>query len=71
MLRMSDQPFKPFRLRTVNNTTYDISAPWMLMPGETSAVVAAQTNKDDRRMEIITEWKTISISHILEFSDLT
>ena len=70
LLRMSDQPFKPFRLKLVNNSTYDITAPWMLMPGETSAVVATQTRRDDRGFDVITEWKTISISHILEFSDL-
>jgi hypothetical protein len=70
MLRLSDQPFTPFRLKMVSNTTYDIRAPWMLMPGETSAVVATRTRKDDRGLEVITEWKTISISHILEFGDL-
>jgi hypothetical protein len=70
MLRLSDQPFKPFRLKMVNNAIYDITAPWMLMPGETSAVVATQTRKDERGLEVITEWKTISISHILEFGDL-
>ena len=31
-----DQPFKPFRIRLVNNTTYDITEPWMVTVGESS-----------------------------------
>lgn len=70
LARMSDNPFKPFRLKLVNNSTCDIWQPWMLMPGETRAVVAIESRQDRRGRDFATEWKTISISDILEVSDL-
>lgn len=68
--KLRDQPFKPFRIRLVNNTTYDILEPWMVIPGDTSAVVVTRTVRDDKGYEIADDWRTISIAHMLEFSDL-
>lgn len=71
--RLSDQPFRPFRpfrIRTVNITVYDISEPWMVMLGESSAVVATETRKDDRGVEFALDWKTVSIVDMMEFTDL-
>ena len=69
-LRVHDNPFRPFRIRMVNNTAYDIHEPWMVMVGESSAIIATQTRKDDRGHELVTEWKNVSIHHMTEFSDL-
>jgi len=44
-------PFRPFRIRLVNNTTYDVLKPWMILIGESSAVVVTQVRKDDRGYE--------------------
>jgi hypothetical protein len=68
--KLSDQPFKPFRVRLVNNQAYDIWAPWMAIPGQSSAVIATQTVEDDKGVRVATDWKTVSIQHMLEFSDL-
>jgi len=68
--KMRDKPFKPFRIRLVNNTTYDITEPWMVIIGESSAVVVTQVRKDDRGYELALDWKTVSIAHMLEFSDI-
>ncbi len=68
--KLHDQPFKPFRLRLVNNTTYDITEPWMILVGETSAVVVTQIRQDDRGYAMAHDWRTISISHMLELQDL-
>ena len=68
--RLHDHPFKPFRLRLVNNTTYDITEPWMILVGRSSAVVVTQTRQDDRGYRMADDWRTISISHILELQDL-
>jgi hypothetical protein len=68
--KLHDHPFKPFRIRLVNNTTYDVSEPWMIIIGETSAVVVTRVRKDDRGYETAQDWRTISISHILELSDV-
>jgi hypothetical protein len=68
--KMHDHPFRPFRIRMVNSTIYDIREPWMIMIGETSAVIATQTRKDDRGYEVALDWKTVSIQHMMELSDL-
>ena len=68
--RLHDQPFKPFRIRLVNNTTYDVTEPWMVLPGRTSAVVVTRVTTEDRAYRVAEDWRTISIAHILEFQDL-
>jgi hypothetical protein len=68
--KLHDHPFKPFRIRMVNSTTYDVREPWMLMVGPTSAVIATETQKTDRGHEIALDWKTVSIHHMMEFADL-
>jgi hypothetical protein len=68
--KLHENPFVPFRIRLVNNSTYDITDPWMVTIGESSAVVVTQVRKDDKGYELALDWKTISIAHMLEFSDL-
>ena len=68
--KLHDQPFRPFRMKLVNNTTYDITEPWMITVGETSAIVVTQSRQDDQGYRLATDWRTISIAHILEFQDL-
>jgi hypothetical protein len=68
--KLSEKPFKPFRIRMVNNTICDVTEPWMVTLGESSAIVVTQTRRDDRGYDLALDWRTISISHILEFSDL-
>ena len=68
--KLHDNPFKPFRIRLVNNTIYDVLEPWMIIIGESSAVVVTRVRKDDRGYETAQDWRTISISHILELSDI-
>lgn len=54
----------------VNSTIYDTHQPWMLTIGESSAVIVTQTRKDDKGYELALEWKTVSITHMMELSDL-
>ena len=69
--RLEDQPFKPFRIRMVNNTTFDITEPWMIVPGESSAIILANPlYREDKGYQPVHDWKTVSIHHMLEFSDL-
>ena len=35
--KLDDQPFRPFRMRLVNNATYDILDPGMIIVGDSSA----------------------------------
>jgi len=68
--RLNDHPFKPFRIRTLNNNIYDIREPWMVTVGKSSAIVVTQTQKDEDGIEIAKDWKTLAIAHMTEFSDL-
>lgn len=68
--KMSDQPFKPFRIKLVNDSSVEILEPWMAIIGESSAVVATETARDDRGARYALNWKTISIAHFLEFNDI-
>src|SRR5436305_6136574 len=45
--KLDDQPFRPFRIRLVNNTTYDIVDPGMVIVGDSSAVIATRNIRDD------------------------
>jgi hypothetical protein len=68
--KLNDQPFKPFRIKLVNNSVIEVHEPGMVIIGESSAVIPTQTQRDDRGVRYATDWRTISISHILEFSDI-
>ncbi len=68
--KLHDHPFKPFRIRLVNNTTYDVTEPWMVTVGESSAVIVTRSRKDDKGYELALDWRTVAIAHMLEFSDI-
>jgi hypothetical protein len=68
--KLNDAPFRPFRLRMANNTVYDVVDPGMIIVGDTSAVVATRNVRDAEGNITTTDWRTISIHHILEFADL-
>jgi hypothetical protein len=68
--KLHDPPFRPFRIKMVNNTTYDVLEPWMIVIGERSAIVVTQTRDDDRGYRLAMDWRTISIDHIIELQDL-
>jgi hypothetical protein len=53
-----------------NNTTYDISEPWMITIGESSAIVVTQSRHDEKGYRLALDWRTISIAHIIELYDL-
>jgi hypothetical protein len=68
--KLHDKPFRSFRIRLVNNTVYDILEPWMIIIGESSAVIVTQVRRDDQGYETAMDWRTISIAHIIELSDI-
>jgi hypothetical protein len=68
--RLNDQPFKPFRMRLLNNSAVDVLHPGSVIVGETSAIVPTEWGVSDRGRRIALDWKTIAIDHITEFVDL-
>jgi hypothetical protein len=68
--RLHDEPFKPFRVRLTNNSTIDITNPGLVVVGPTSAIMPIQTAKDDFGYTLVTQWRTIALSHMMEFTDI-
>jgi len=67
--KLDDQPFKPFRIRLTKNSTYDIVDPGMIIIGDSSAVIATQNIRDEKGHRVTTDWRTVSIAHMIEFAD--
>jgi hypothetical protein len=68
--KLHDVPFRPFRLKLTNSTTIDVLEPGSVILGETSAVLPVQTVVDEKGVRVALNWKTIALSHIVEFADL-
>jgi hypothetical protein len=68
--RLSSQPFRPFRMKLVDDRTFDVFEPRMMIVGSDSAVVATRKIRDDRGNLQTTDWRTISIDWIREFKEL-
>ena len=68
--RLHDQPFRPFRVRLTNNTVINVTEPGLVIVGPTSAVMPIQTTKDEFGYTLVTQWKTIALSHMVEFADM-
>ena len=67
--KLNDVPFKPFRIRLSNASAIDMREPGSVIIGESSAVVPVEMVIDDRGVRVARDWKTISISHIVELID--
>ena len=68
--KLNEKPFKAFRIKMVNNTAIDVHDPGMVILGESSEFLVTQSRQDERGYRVALDWRTISISHILEFSDI-
>jgi hypothetical protein len=68
--KLNDAPFRPFRIKLTNSTTIDIREPGSVIVGQSSAVVPVETVYDDHGFRVVLNWRTIAISHIVEFIDL-
>jgi hypothetical protein len=68
--KLHENPFKPFRIKLVNNSTYDVLEPWMITIGRSSAIVVTRSETEEGGYHVALDWRTISIAHILEFMDI-
>lgn len=68
--KLNDSPFQPFRIRLSNNSTIDVLEPGSVIVGKSSAVVPMEIARDDKGFRVATDWKTISISHIVELVNI-
>lgn len=68
--KLGETPFKPFRIRLADNRSFDVTDPWRVMIGTDRAIVVTHSRQDEFGYRVALDWKTISISHILDFSDI-
>lgn len=68
--RLHDEPFKPFRVRLSNNSTIDVTESGPVIVGPASAVMPILTTKDEFGYTLVTQWRTIALSHMVEFADI-
>ena len=68
--KLHDEPFRPFRIRLSNSTAIDVVEPGSVIVGESSAVVPVEVTVDGEGFTFVKNWKTVSISHMVEFIDL-
>ena len=67
--RLDDKAFRPFRVHLTDGTRIDVQQPGMVIVGLSSAVLPTRfTSQEGRR--IASDWRTIALSHIVQFSDL-
>ena len=68
--KLHDEPFQPFRARLSNNTVIDILDPNTVVVGPGSAITPIETIKDSSGYYVVSRWRTVALSHIIEFVDI-
>ena len=68
--RLYDVPFKPFRIKTTLNSVYEITERWMILVGESSAVIALEPRLEGGH-PVATRFRTVALSHMVEIEDAT
>jgi hypothetical protein len=70
MSRLEDRPFKPFRIHMSDGTVFDVREPGLIVVGLSSAIVPRGYSIDEEGRRIATTFRTVSLAHIVQFSDL-
>jgi hypothetical protein len=68
--RLSDRPFKAFRIHLSDRTAIDVPEPGMVIVGRTTAVLPTRFTRRGNSYRIAEDWRTIALIHIVQFSDL-
>ncbi len=67
--KLHDEPFKPFRVRLSNASTIDVLDAGSVIVGPTSAIMPLEYVEDEG-LRLVRRWKTVALSHMVEFLDL-
>ena len=68
--KLHDEPFKPFRVRLSNNNTIEVLDPGSVVVRPTSAIMPLEYVEDERGLKLVLKWKTVALSHMVEFVDI-
>ena len=68
--RLHDEPFRPFRIHLSDGTSLEVPEPGMVIIGRTTAILPSEWGRDEQGFRVAENWRTISLLHIVQFSDL-
>jgi hypothetical protein len=68
--RLRDYPFRPFRIHMTDRRTVDITHPFLISVGATSAILPAELGEDEDGDVVATRWQTVALLHMVRFTDL-
>jgi hypothetical protein len=69
--KLEERPFMPFRIHISNGSTFDVTDPGLLLVGLSSAILPTRYGRDEEGRRVVRDWRTLALSHIVQFSDLT
>ena len=67
--RLSDRPFKGFRIHLSDGSLIPVSDPGMIIVGPSSAVVPTEFGREQGE-RVATRWRTVALSHMVQFADM-
>jgi hypothetical protein len=68
--RLQDRPFQAFRIHLSDGTVLDVPEPGMVIVGRSTAVLPSRFGLDEEGRRLAEHWRTISLVHMVQFSDL-
>ena len=68
--KLHGEPFQPFRARLSNNTTIDVLDPNTVVVGPTRAIMPIESVLGEHGYYVVNRWRTVALSHIVEFVDI-
>jgi hypothetical protein len=66
--RLSDRPFKGFRIHLSDGSSILVSEPGMIIVGPSSAVLPTEFGREQGE-RVATRWRTVALSHMVQFAD--
>jgi hypothetical protein len=69
MHRLSDRPFRGFRIHLSDGTAIPVNDPGMIIVGPSSAILPTEFGQEDGE-RVVTRWRTVALSHMVQFADL-
>ena len=66
--RLSDRPFKGFRIHLSDGSSILVSEPGTIIVGPSSAVLPTEFGREQGE-RVATRWRTVALSHVVQFAD--
>ena len=68
--RLSDHPFRPFRIHLSDGTVLPVKDPAMIIVSDTTAIIPSKFGRDQDGTRIARHRRTIDLLHIVQFSEI-